>query len=448
MMRVSNPGAPVPGLRSSERLVKQGEIVPMSEHPAESELESDNLLDEYINEVIEELRFDRSSEGEAASIEGASLSMRDATRDVIASLGRVPPSRTDHPPSNWPPTSWNTPAVSNYYSVASPPLIGSELKFVQQSLAPDMEHRVLEVEGVDAPRLFAVSWPNLLAHTATPKGTSFIIYFRPTIAQNVKRGYYVGPGLGEYPFGWDYLFHGLWRWINYMGDPLTSNSYAKGLPYQISAARRRAVLVLPLNRYPGELGAFLNAEWMHRILLTIQRWISREAGITPVPPLGYTALAAFGSGQKLLNEFLSSDQNQRHPLYRDVIRELYMFDPPPSEMPHSVVYAMRWARSGDSADKVIRLYSQIGDESHRAVLRPEHNGPGNPPSARTRHTVVVLPNSTWRQAAQAAGAQGAINSQDAHELIAATMLTDALRRSGFDEETESHSEASVQKPVG
>lgn len=398
-------------------------------------LEVDVGVDEFVDEVIEELESELAPERDAFSPTGAPLTVRDATGDVLASLTRVPASRVGHHPAMWPPAVWHTPTVVDHHFIASPPITGADLNFLQTSVSPDMEHRVLEVMGLMTPQLFAVSWPRALPRTATAGPTPFLMYFRPTVGQNAARGYYVGPGLGTYPFGWDYLFYGLWRYINYMGDPLTLDPYAKGLPYQISGAQRNVVLVLPLNRHPGELGVLLDAAWMQRILTEIQGFMFRLAGVPLAPPLGRTALAAFSSGNSLVAQFLGNPLNQRHALYLSTLRELYMFDAPASGVSSWVAQAIRWARAGSGADKMIRVFTRRNDASYRALLGAALPSGGpfvmDAPAGRLS-TVAVLPDTAWRRASTARGAPGLVKSwQEPHQLISATMLTDALRRSGF-----------------
>jgi hypothetical protein len=111
-----------------------------------------------------------------------------------------------------------------------------------------------------------------------------------------------------------------------------------------------------------------------------------------------------------------------------------MFDAPTSEISAWISEAMRWAQSANSPDKMVRVYSRVTDESYAALLgtAPPNDGPFVMDSpANTSRTVAVLPDGTWRKAVTVAS--GTVKtSGEAHQLIAATMLTDALRRSGFE----------------
>jgi hypothetical protein len=192
--------------------------------------------------------------------------------------------------------------------------------------------------------------------------------------------------------------------------------------------------VLPLNRHPGELGVLLDAAYMQRVLTEIQAFMFREAEIAQAPALGRTALAAFGSGNTLVRQLLSSPRNQRHPFYLDTLRELYMFDAPTSEISTWISQAMLWAQSANSSDKMVRVYSRVTHESYAGLLgtATPNGGPFVVDSpSNTLRTVAVLPDGTWRKAAT--DASGSVKTAgEAHQLVAATMLTDALRRSGFE----------------
>lgn len=361
--------------------------------------------------------------------------VHDATANVSASLARVPNRRrVGHHPSIWPPAAWDTPPLLNHNYIAFPPVAGGALKFTPRTIDPDTEDLVLEVNGVTAPRLIAVSWPRNVARSAGAEPTPFLIYFRPTVGQNVRAGFYVGPGLGTYPFGWDYLFYGLWRYVNYTGDPLTRDPFAKGLPYQIAASNKNAVLVLPLNKVGEELGVFLNAASIELILNKIQAFMFLRAGIAQAPPLGRVALGAFSSGNMLATQFLSNPRNQSHPFYLNNLKELYMFDAPGNLVPTWVSQALRWAGAGSSANKMIRAYTRGNHPIYKTLLgvTTPAAGPFVVDSSSGLRTAAVLPDAAWRSATAFSGAPSLVRSwQEPHQLISATMLTDALRRSGF-----------------
>ncbi len=112
-----------------------------------------------------------------------------------------------------------------------------------------------------------------------------------------------------------------------------------------------------------------------------------------------------------------------------------MFDAPGKLVPIWVSQALRWAGAGSSANKMIRAYTRGNHPIYKTLLgaTPPASGPfvvdSSPGGLRT---AAVLPDTAWRSATAAGGALRLVRGwQEAHQLISATMLTDALRSSGF-----------------
>src|SRR5712691_6449838 len=95
----------------------------------------DEGLDLFVVEAIEDLESESSRDWDAVDPATASLSVRDATADVLASLARVPASRVGHHPASWPPAAWEAPTVVGHHFIASPPVTGSGLNLVQSTVA-------------------------------------------------------------------------------------------------------------------------------------------------------------------------------------------------------------------------------------------------------------------------------------------------------------------------
>jgi hypothetical protein len=356
----------------------------------------------------------------------------DVTAQVLDGLAAVPASRHSHHPQPWPPSAWHPPELADVYFAHTPPVAGRDIQFDIRSIRLSSEDLVVEVQGAAAPRLIAVSWPRAIARRSGAPPAPFLVYFHPTVGQNVGAGYYVGPGLGTYPYGWDYLYYGLWRYLNYISDPLIGDPYCKGFPYQIAASSKNMVLVLPLNRHPGELVEFLDAGSMERILNALNAFMYRRAGVAMAPPPGRVALGAFSSGNILVNQFLVKAANRGHPFYQNTLQELYMFDVPNETTSTWVTEALRWARSGTAAGKVIRTYTRSNHSALRSLLDVPLplSTPFAIDSSDGLRTVTVLPDEAWRRATSARGAPRLVQSwQEPHQLISATMLTDAMRRS-------------------
>ncbi len=376
--------------------------------------------------------------------------VRDATQTVLAELANVPtglrnnlniplarrrpiiselPFATFHP---WPPSTWKTPNLPNFKYASTPLLAGGQVAAVQQSIAPTTVDLVLEVANVNAPKMIAVCWPNAIARTATSGSTPFLVYLHPGMAQNVGRpGFYENNGQKPYPLGWDYLFYGLWRYINYNTDPFTNDPWAKGLVYQIMASGKNAVLVLPMNKSGIESGVFKRAADTEEILNEINAFMFRRARIFTPPPLGRIALAGFSSGVALQQELIGSVLSSRR---LGTLTEVYMFDRGHGvgrtsnvngATMSAVDSAANWA--GSDPAKIVRFYSQMESSAVPNYRRLVRTNPASGVSVTDvpGRTVAILPVSAWT------GFAAWRRGDNLHQLISATMLTDALRRSGF-----------------
>ena len=80
-----------------------------------------------------------------------------------------------------------------------------------------------------------------------------------------------------------------------------------------------------------------------------------------LPPLGCTAIAAFSAGNFLLEAFLGNKLNQKHLFYNDLLKEVYMFDPPTVDsVSNCIDQVISWASlPTNTGDKMIRLYTHI-----------------------------------------------------------------------------------------
>jgi hypothetical protein len=390
---------------------------------------------------------------DTVSVLAAHLSrLRDATPTALQSLSNVPAVRTGMIPATWPPTAWDTPLLDDVNYIDTPPIQGGNIAIVPKSLDPATVDVVLELANVNAPQTIAVSWPNAIPRNGTAGPTPFLVYFHATVAQNVRQGFYEVPGMGPYPFNFDYVYFGLWRYMNYTGDPagttnprspdpLTVDPYAKGLPYQMMASGKNAVIVLPCNRFGPEAGVMMDAPAMDGVLREIQSFMFRRAGTYTTPGLGRVALGAFSAGNLLTLTFLNKPQNQSHSFYLDTLRELYMFGSFKNGAGRNPVdwvnAALNWANAGTSAGKMVRAYLESPISNYNALVSPL---PSALPFVATSgsFTAAVMNSGAWNAAATAAGnsliasgSPGHPKFQDTHQLISAMMLVDALSRSGF-----------------
>jgi hypothetical protein len=357
--------------------------------------------------------------------------LRDVTQTALQSLA-VPAIRSGQTPATWPPgtspatwppAAWDTPLLpdANYiHEIGQSPIQAGNIAIAPRSLDPDTVDVVLELANVNAPRTIAVSWPNAIPRTNTAGPTPFLVYFHATVGQNVLQGFYENAALGpppRYPFNFDYVFYGLWRYMNYTGDPsaitnprgpdpLTVDPYAKGLPYQMAASGKNAVIVLPCNRFGAEAGVMTNAASMDGVLREIQSFMFRRAGTFTTPGLGRVALGAFSAGNLLTLKFLNDQGNQTHPFYLDTLRELYMFGSFKDHTGRTAVdwinAALTWANAGTSAGKMVRAYLEQSIPNYRALVSPL---PSAIPFVATSglFTAAVLNIAAWNAAATAAG---------------------------------------------
>jgi len=373
--------------------------------------------------------------------------VRDATQQALAELKVTPTGlredrnvpkkdwknwkpianeRVQHPARAQPFDAWDTPSLSVRFA-ANPPVSSTMVQVSPQSIDPDTVDVVLEVANVPAPKMIAVSWPRSLARTDRSDATPFLIYFHPGMRQNVKAGFYEGNHQKPYPLGWDYLYYGLWRYVNYDGDPYTQNPFCKGLPYQIAASGKKVVLVLPMNKVDIEAGSMVNAPAAEELLEEINGFMFRQARVYTPPPLGLVAAGAFSSGVLLLQSLLASAQSTGR---LAAMKEAYLFDrsfgnvAPNTAAVGAVGSAIAWA--GSDPAKRVRVYSQLDGRQVPNFQSLLGSVPGGAPSvtesANRSRTVVITPKQTWGPAVKEGGT---------HQFISAIMLTDALRRSGF-----------------
>jgi hypothetical protein len=215
------------------------------------------------------------------------------------------------------------------------------------------------------------------------------------------------------------------------------DEFAKGIAYQAEVSGKAPILVIPSTHgflsdkdiAKRELRDFMDAEKVHAVLEEVQTyyswWLSYEFFS---PALGRVAMAAASQGATQLSFFLAS--NEKHSFCTDVLREVYLFDPTADDGNQNsshVVRARAWAATGVHAhDKMIRYYTQRESFGHGLLLtgKPGSSGLAAPyVQTNGNVTAAALPGAAWE------ALRG--TPLDAHNLIPAVMLTDALRRSGF-----------------
>jgi hypothetical protein len=370
---------------------------------------------------------------------------RDVSQEALGKLRAVPKDRWD--PAFEPSfaESWVSRTPATIPVVTEQVVAGHSVAFTQQSYAPSVDVRILERRGDHTlPRRFVTAWPEALPLTLDAGPTPFLVFFTHLLSQNIKQLTY----FKQYPDGWDYFYFAIYRYLNYMGDPLdvaTDATFTRGLLPQIAASGKRLVLVLPVgdaNQTQNEVGDCHDAAALEELLLEIQSFFFKQAGLfrSPQPYIGRVALGSFSSGNIQVGTFLSSQRNQSHRFYQDTLREVYCFDTRHDLATGWAGSALRWASKGKNhAQKMIRTYGTNHDAYapvHQAFMPGQHV-PGRAPYVSTSHslpvrTVGVLPEESWFRAVK--NPPSGITDdfkQAVHQLFCGTLLTDALRRSGF-----------------
>lgn len=378
--------------------------------------------------------------------------IRDATRETLDmlhvhdSFGHVPRPGFERP------TTWD-PQPSSISVIGDPPVQEGKIAFEQRSAAPEGEMRVLELKlptSKRAPHYLAVFWPDAVARTSSSGPTPMLMYFHAGVAQNVdwrnpKDSYYERyneMNLSEtYPHGWDYLFFGLWRYLQYDGDPFRGgpSPFLKGIPHQVALAGKACVSILPEHSAAEEIGVLMNGDTMLTVLEEINAYMFRRRGLFRQPIVGRTALASFSSGNYLVTSFLAINQHTR--FCADVLKEVYMFDLPMGvgetrgrSMNKWVQVVQSWLESGPVTDKCARAYVQEATPSLTQMAGEPRFPPSIMESQDGRITVALLPGFSWADAITRRGEKpstGGAGYQENHQMISAVMLTDAIRRSGF-----------------
>ncbi|MFK4593722.1 hypothetical protein [Streptomyces pristinaespiralis] len=387
--------------------------------------------------------------------------LRDATEQARLSLERTGPDFPGAPPPGdmsfrtppvpLPPATYSPlPQATDTSFVASPAVGDHAIKVESRTVTPFGDLLVLRLPGVGAPQLVAVYWPGAVPRGPGAPPAPFLVFFRPTMAQNVPDGFFTNvldrhdPMTNDtYPWGFDYQFFGLLRPLRYMGDPLLEDPFPKGLPYQIQASGRNVVLVLPLPRVGAEpcaeITSFADAVFLQEYLEEIQAFMFRRAGNFSFGPVGRLGMGSFSSGHALLSCFLTQPANQTHPLLLDTLQEVWLFDPHADKAEvtgEALAHVAAWAVRSSAATKIARLYTQ-NDPGHLAPLLAQLGvtagaAPFHAETADGRKSLTSLPQAAWQSVAQQL--QGTVpytNSGQVHQVIPALMVTDALRRSGF-----------------
>jgi hypothetical protein len=354
----------------------------------------------------------------------------------------------------WPPGDWDIDDLdaAHFIDPVTPVTSSSTLNFVQDHLAINVKSVVLELAGVDAPKLFGVAWPDGLPRVAGAKPTPFLLFIEQSLKGNFydAQGRFVAP-LAAYPDNFDYASM-LYQQLHYAGIAQTpgvwtmrptpfANSSMKGVPYQVARAGANVVTVVPVNSFEKEFGVMDNTEETGGILEELQAFIFLSEKVAPPTSVGNTAIAAFSSGTHILYKWLASAPNRKGKFLTNTVKAVYFLDPPRDPKPANVDYdvntyiaaALTWAAGG--ADKRIRLYNRDHSDAHGKLLgKTPPSAPYVLNSSDGLKTAAELPKKYWVAALGKVGLKlnatpstlSDVQFQFAHHMFAATMLTHAL----------------------
>lgn len=353
----------------------------------------------------------------------------------------------------WPPPDWNLYSVPDavFLDVNTPVnKAAGVLNFATDaSLFPrtsppkklDVDSVVLKLANVDAPQIFAVTWPKLKAgDPATP----LLLFFHEHLSQ-------WGLDTRRYPDDFDFVHLGLFSSLHYGRSTGQPDFGPRGVPYQAIKAGVSIATVIPCdNAAPvGSWGVFAKGDTEHpaemkntpveieAILKELQAFMFWRAGIQDPPKtLGKTAIAAFSSANSTLDFLLRAfSLDKTNNFFRNTVRAVYFLDPPESfddggtpVVEDYMAAAKAWY---ELPDKRIRLYMHYrNDHVHKKLL-----GTSAPPdpyfgetSAPDLRSMAVVARPTWVKTFKTVLGPLATTRdwRYAHWCIAASMLTHAL----------------------
>jgi hypothetical protein len=391
---------------------------------------------------------------------------KDVSDDVLALLGNPPATRQGKPAhvaqdyqkvygDPWPPPDWGLDDRPDARFLDLPvPAHGVSFS-KDPSVHVEAENVVLRLAGVVAPKLWGVSWPTSLDRNEKADPTPNLLFLRQGNAQYDRaRGagpdesFFDGDGLGPYPDNFDYASFGLYDDLAYVDGDLFDWPFSLGVPYQVAKAFASAVKLLgkdkaalsgvnavtvhPVNSLKEDFGVIESTKQMGRILLELQSFMFRRAGVaTPPVSLGKTAIASFSSGTHILARILASPDNLGETFLNDTVSAVYFLDPPWWAVKDCVAASLAWAGAA-SRDKRVRFYVQNDWDDLKPLKKrlpsPLPKEPYVVNSTDNHLTLGLVSKASWISLVKGVKqlSDGNEAFQYAHFGTAATMLTHAL----------------------
>lgn len=374
--------------------------------------------------------------------------VRDVTDIAAQTLSQVPPKRAQG--GFAPLSTWKIPPATTNF-IGDPPVSGGGINVVgPDTVDPDTTDRVFEIQGFQAPKLIAVCWPNSFSFPMLSPGDAsapfpqakpapFLIFFHAQFGQNMGGA---DPAYdqrnGSWPYGWDFLFFGLYHYLSYPGDVVQQWGNL-GLPIQIQRSQKSCIVVVPQNHFghrgpPDEIVEFNDPELVQETLEEIQTHMYFRAG-NPFtrPNIGRTAAGSMSNGNVLLSAFLTTNPDKS--FLKNILREVYVFDPNGSDDQENfapVSAAMAWrSRADPNGDKMIRYFAQKVHPVHATLLgkAPPQSGSFVMDGSSANVTGGVLTSNAWLALGAPSDPSG--DWQVAHQLIPGMLVTYVFARSGF-----------------
>jgi len=372
---------------------------------------------------------------------------KDASDDVLALLGNPPATRQGKPAKVaqkyeerygvWPPLDWDLDDKPHAHFLDLPvPAQGVSFS-KDPSVHVEAENVALRLAGVVAPKLWGVSWPTSVDRNENADPTPILLFLRQGNVQ-YKGEFFTGDGMGPYPDNFDYASFGLYDNLAYPEPDVFNQPGSKGVPYQAAKAGVNAVTVLPVNSLNEDFGVLESTKQMGRILLELQSFMFRRAGVTTPPEtLGKTAISSFSSGTHILARILASPDNLGETFLNDTVSAVYFIDAPLWSVKDCVVASLAWAGAA-SRNKRVRFYTQDLWDDLKPLAKllpsplPQESYIAN--STDNRLTLGLVSRTTWTALVKnAIGAQ--LSKKDqwqyVHHATAAMLLTHALSQGDF-----------------
>ena len=418
--------------------------------------------------------------------------LRDVTREMLEKLNTVPPATklnqigdrfAAHPIPGGVPI--RLPAMECFFAVhAERDSLLWKLAVERRSVEPRMDVRILEVKDgkqKSVPKLVCVAWPDSL--DAGVEEVPFLVLIRNRVGLNdFYQGYdqlldKITPQ-DAISKGWGFLAYGLYQWLCYQWDPLPGYIEPQldtkfigrvrpkgsmvdtrmGFAYQIAAAKKNVVLVIPLNRTGDDgHGDFLSATKAQALLSDIASFMQVQKGRAPEAEVGRTAYCGFSSGHLAIETFVNNSEAEiaKDPagpgatFYREKLREMYFFDPPASSgagfaRKQVIAASLKWAK--DDPEKVIRLYCESRATDDDLVVPAPKDRPTIPfrVSKDSNRSVTLISSAHWialrKTLTAGSPAVRLLTDQQAsiidhhdgpHPWFSSVCLKDALERSLF-----------------